>query len=159
MENWRRFFSWLLAGREKEEEGAGAGPSRPLQTEQLPLETLAYIGDAVYELSVRTYLVRQGLYRGADLHREAVKRVRASAQAQKLTQLLGRLTEEERELVRRGRNARIGQVPKGARVMEYRYSTALEVLLGYLFLKGEWDRLEEIIAILAAEGADGHPGQ
>jgi 23S rRNA maturation mini-RNase III len=43
--------------------------------------------------------------------------------------------------------------------MEYRYSTALEVLLGYLFLKGEWDRLEEIIAILAAEGADGHPGQ
>lgn len=154
MEKWRRFFSWLSAGgrRKGPGEGAGSVPSRPLEPEQLPVETLAYIGDAVYELFVRTDLVRNGLYRGEDLHREAVKRVRASAQAQKLTELIERLSEQERELVRRGRNAKTGQVPKGARVIEYRYSTAFEVLLGYLFLKGEWDRLEEVLASLWQKG-------
>ncbi|HHY36511.1 MAG TPA: ribonuclease III [Firmicutes bacterium] len=158
MEKWRLFFYRLLAGGRRKGEGAAEAPSRLLAVEQLPVETLAYIGDAVYELFVRTDLVSRGLCRGEDLHREAVRRVRASAQAQKLSELLARLTEEERELVRRGRNAKTGQVPRGARVIEYRHSTAFEVLLGYLFLKGKWDRLEEILTILADEGNPCDPG-
>jgi len=117
--------------------------------EVLSPAVLAYVGDAVYELVTRQYLVGKMGRSGVNkLHREAVKRVRARAQAGVLEKLKGSLTEKEAEVVRRGRNAGSGHVPKNARVLEYRHSTGLECLVGYLYLKGNMQRLEEIMKLV-----------
>lgn len=109
---------------------------------------LAYVGDAVYELLVRTHLVRQGPARPEQLHREALQYVRATAQARLLPALEEHLTPVERDILRRGRNARPGHLPRTAAPAEYHSSTALESLLGYLYLKGEGARLEEITRLI-----------
>jgi len=119
--------------------------SQDVKPEELPSLVLAYIGDAVYELSVREFLVRQGLVKVNRLHRAAVKYVRAGAQAKALFALEDKLSEEEAEVVRRGRNAKSGSPPKGADVLEYRHATALEALIGYLYLQGRRQRVQEII--------------
>ncbi len=121
--------------------------------EHLPVPVLAYVGDAVFELAVRCSLVGAGCSRVGELHGEAVKRVSAAAQARALRQLSGRLTAEEEAVVRRGRNARpVHAPPRGTGQADYRYSTALECLVGYLYLKGDRTRLEEILgAVLAGE--------
>ncbi|WP_051688294.1 Mini-ribonuclease 3 [Desulfofalx alkaliphila] len=113
----------------------------------LPPLALAYIGDAVYEVVVRKYLIAKGLVRANKLHRQAIKYVRAGSQAKILFALENKLTDEEVAVVRRGRNAKSGHVPKGSRVMEYRHSTAFESLIGYLYLKGDLARLNEILEI------------
>lgn len=112
---------------------------------QLPALTLAYIGDAVYELYVRNKLLQQKKLKVHDLHREAIKRVKASTQARLLENIEDLLTETERAVARRGRNAKSGQVPKNADVTEYRKSTGLEALIGYLFLKNDFTRIEELL--------------
>ncbi|MGI9860679.1 ribonuclease III domain-containing protein [Moorella naiadis] len=109
---------------------------------------LAYIGDAVYELLVRTYLVRQGPARPEQLHREAMKYVRATAQARLVPVLEEYLTPAERDILRRGRNARPGHLPRTTAPAEYHFSTALESLLGYLYLQGNNARLAEIGSLL-----------
>lgn len=109
---------------------------------------LAYVGDAVYELLVRTYLVRQGPAKPEQLHREAMKYVRATAQARLVPALEEYLTPAERDILRRGRNARPGHLPRTAAPAEYHSSTALESLLGYLYLQGKGTRLEEIARLL-----------
>lgn len=111
---------------------------------------LAYVGDAVYELAVREYLVGTGLVKAGRLHGEAVKYVNAGAQAGILKALEGSLSAEEAAVVRRGRNARSPHTPRGADVIEYRHSTALESLVGYLYLKGDAARLSEIMAFAMA---------
>lgn len=113
----------------------------------LPALVLAYVGDAVYELAVRGHLVNTGLARVNRLHGEAVKYVNAGAQAKILRALEGSFTEEEAAVVRRGRNAKSPHTPRGAGVIEYRHSTALESLIGYLYLKGDDARLGEIMAM------------
>ena len=113
--------------------------------ELLPSLVLAYIGDAVYELTVREHLIRQGLCRMHKLHRSAVHYVRASAQADVLHELESLLQSIEPDVVRRGRNAKPGHCPKGVTQEEYSYSTALESLIGYLYLKGDFTRLSEIL--------------
>ncbi|MGE5554045.1 MAG: Mini-ribonuclease 3 [Betaproteobacteria bacterium] len=113
------------------------GPPSPL--------ALAYVGDAVFELWVRERLVRQGPGRMADLHREAVALVRASAQAAFLRRLADCLTQEEEEVVRRARNAKSGPAPRGVPVQDYRHATAFEALLGYLYLNGRQGRLEDLL--------------
>lgn len=113
----------------------------------LPALVLAYIGDAVYELAVREYLVNTGLARVNKLHCESVKYVNAGAQSKALHALEGKLSEDEAAVMRRGRNAKSPHVPRGAGVIEYRHSTALESLIGYLYLKGDADRLAEIIDV------------
>lgn len=100
-------------------------------------ETMAYIGDSIYEVFIRSYLIEQGLRKGNSLHQQAVKYVNAGAQAELLQQLESYLTEEEEAIVRRGRNSNSGSVPKNADVVDYRYSTAFEALLGYLYLEGK----------------------
>ncbi|NLJ76553.1 MAG: ribonuclease III [Peptococcaceae bacterium] len=117
--------------------------------EDLPVLVLAYIGDAVYELVVRQHLIGAGLVKVNMLHSETVKYVNAGAQSKALHALEGMLTEEEASIVRRGRNAR-GPVPRSAGVIEYRFSTALECLVGCLYLKGNVDRLDEIMAAALA---------
>jgi len=112
---------------------------------QLPALTLAYIGDAIYELYVRKSLLDQGEIKVQGLHKEAIKRVNASTQARLLESLEGVLSETELAVARRGRNAKSGQIPKNAEVIEYRKSTGLEALMGYLFLKQDLARIEELL--------------
>lgn len=112
---------------------------------ELPALALAYMGDAVYELAVRTHLVGKGLTRVNRLHGEAVRYVNAGAQAGVLKKIEGSLAEEELAVVRRGRNAKSSHTPQGAGVLAYRHSTALEALIGYLYLKGDHMRLDKIL--------------
>lgn len=109
----------------------------------MPPLVLAYVGDAVYELFVRTKLVAHPA-KMHDLHKMAVKYVQASSQAQFVHDLEPKLTAEEREIVRRGRNAK-GGVPRHGDVLEYRYSTGFEALIGYLYLAGRHERLVELL--------------
>lgn len=111
---------------------------------------LAYIGDAVYEMYVRKHLIEKGITRVNDLHKSAVKYVKATTQAQAVHLIESKLSEEEFRIVKRGRNAKSGQTPKNTDVVEYRYSTGFESLIGYLYLNGEIERLEEIFKIVVA---------
>lgn len=111
----------------------------------LPSLVLAYIGDAIYEVHIRTLLVSRGIVKVNELHKEAVKYVRAEAQARILHALEGTLSPEEEAVVKRGRNAKSGRVPKNAEMIDYRYSTAFESLIGYLHLSGRKDRLDGIL--------------
>ena len=108
---------------------------------------LAYVGDAVFELAVRAYLATHIRASVGELHERARDKVRAAAQAQALADIEWSLTEEERELVRRARNAK-AQVPKSASLYEYRYSTAFEALLGHLFLTGRLERLVHLLDLV-----------
>ena len=106
---------------------------------------LAYIGDTVYDMFVRTYLVHTEEVSVHQLHTMAVSYVKAAAQSDTLLMIERFLTEEERDVVRRGRNAKSGTIPKNAEVAEYRRATGFESLLGYLFLTGQEERLVEIL--------------
>jgi ribonuclease-3 family protein len=106
---------------------------------------LAYLGDAVYEVFVRYHLVAKGIFRPQDLQKEATRYVSAVAQAKVYRALEADLTEEERGILKRGRNAKSGSVPKNAKVSEYRQSTGLEALVGYLYCKGEEERLNQLM--------------
>lgn len=106
---------------------------------ELPGLTLAYVGDAVYELYVRQNILSKST-KAHNLHYLAVSRVNNNTQAALLMRLEPYLTEIEQSVVRRGRNAK-GIVPKNADVQTYRKSTALEALVGYLYLNGEEERL------------------
>ena len=106
---------------------------------------LAFVGDCVYELYVRNYLLT-GKYRDVnELHRKSVFFVKAKAQAYILHVLEEELSEEEHNVVRRGRNAHPHTVPKNADVVDYRYATAYEALIGYLYLSGNSERLDYIL--------------
>lgn len=119
---------------------------------ELPPLVLAYIGDAVFELYVRGYLISEGLGKVKQLHEKASSLVRASRQADFLYLLEPLLSEEERSIAKRGRNAKSGHAPKGAQIVEYRLSTGFEALLGYLFLQRRKERIQELMEyILAAE--------
>jgi len=105
---------------------------------------LAYVGDAVFELAVRTRIAGNGPRRLRDLHHEAVATVNADHQAAIVRQMEAQLNQEELDIVRRGRNTR-SHPPKNADVQSYRMSTGFEALLGYLYLKGEHDRLDYLL--------------
>lgn len=112
---------------------------------------LAYIGDAVFELFIRQVVIAQTNHRPDHLHRAATRFVSAKAQAKALEKWMPLLTEEELDIVRRGRNAKSGSIPKNADVLEYRHSTAMECLIGYLHYKGEHARLRELLNLVIAE--------
>lgn len=105
----------------------------------------AYIGDCVYELYIRTKLVNTTKLKPHKLHIEAIKYVKAKAQAQILANIYDELEEEEKNIVRRGRNAENHHLPKNANVADYTYSTAFEALIGYLYLTKQDERLKEIL--------------
>ena len=112
---------------------------------------LAHLGDAVYELLVRTYLCAHGKATGKGLHRATVDLVRAPAQAEAAEKILPLLTEEEQAVFRRGRNANVQSIPKNASRAQYQQATALEALIGWLYLRGEKDRIEELFAVMMGE--------
>lgn len=108
---------------------------------------LAYVGDAVFELYVRQHLVATHTRKPHELHRAATRLVSAGAQARLLERWMPLLTEEEADIVRRGRNTKSGQPPRNADPGEYRHATALECLIGYLYYQGKKDRLEELVGL------------
>ena len=115
---------------------------------------LAYIGDAIYEAFVRTYLVSQFKEPMHKLHKRTVEFVRAGAQSKALQSILPILGEDELYIVKRGRNAKSANIPSSADMIEYRRATAFESLLGYLYLSGRYERLYEIMC--CALGIDRH---
>lgn len=107
---------------------------------------LAFVGDGVYELLVREYLVSQGNCPVKKLHSRKVELVRCQAQAQALSTLWPQLSEEEQQVVLRGRNAHVGHAPKNAPLADYHGATGLEALFGYLYLSGNTQRVREIFS-------------
>ncbi len=108
---------------------------------------LAYIGDAVFELYIRTYLVNKVVLTPHEMSKLAIKYVKASSQATMVNGLKEDLTEEEWTMVKRGRNQKTPTVPKNALMSDYRYATGFETLMGYLYLMGKEERLIEIISM------------
>ena len=113
-----------------------------LQTNLLPL---AFIGDSVHTLFVREKVLEQNLSKMDNYHTQASKFCKASTQAKVIANLAPLLTEEEQEIVRRGRNAKPKHQAKNASSAEYLQATSFEVLVGYLYLKGDEKRLNEIL--------------
>ena len=113
---------------------------------QLSPLTWAYVGDCVFELYIRTMLVNETNLKPHELHIKAISYVKAGAQAEMLKNIQDILTEEEKDIVRRGRNAENHHLPKNANVQEYMYSTAFEALIGYLYLCKREERVKEIIS-------------
>ncbi len=109
--------------------------------------TWAYVGDAVYELYIRTNLVNNTKLKPHKLHLESIKYVKAKAQADLLKKLEEVLTDEEKDIVRRARNAENHHLPKNADPADYMYSTAFEGLIGYLYLTKKDERLAEILKL------------
>ena len=105
---------------------------------------LAHIGDCVYELLVRSDIVAHGGVTNQKMHRLTVDMVKAPAQAAAMEKLLPQLTEEERAVYLRGRNTRVRSVPKNAELGEYHAATGLECLFGWLYLRGEHARINEL---------------
>lgn len=120
-------------------------PSDPLS---LPALTLAYLGDTVYDLYVRTYLAETMRMQVHALHLEAARRVCAKGQADAYYSIADRLTEEEQAAFRRGRNAHSGTVPKHADVRDYRVATGLESMIGHLYLQGADARIGELMQLI-----------
>lgn len=109
--------------------------------------TWAYIGDCIYEIYIRTNLVNKTKLKPHAMHMKAIEKVKAQAQAETLKKIYDILTEEEKDVVRRGRNAENHHVPKNSNVQEYSYATAFEALIGYLYLTKNTKRLKEILEI------------
>ncbi|MEE3420569.1 MAG: ribonuclease III domain-containing protein [Lachnospiraceae bacterium] len=107
---------------------------------------LAFIGDAAYELAVRTFLVREGSVRPKRLNIEKATLVKAEAQSAMIRYLQPALCERENEIFRRGRNTKTNSVAKNAHVTDYRRATGFEALMGYLYLSGQTDRMLELIS-------------
>lgn len=105
---------------------------------------LAHVGDGVYELLVRTWLCTHGKATGKGLHRAAIVLVCAESQSRRAGAILPLLTEEELGVFRRGRNAQVHTVPTHASRAQYGEATALEALFGWLYLKGEQNRVNEL---------------
>ena len=112
---------------------------------------LAHIGDGVFELMVRSWLVLHGKATNKGLHKATVRYVAAPAQAERAERILPLLTEEERDVHRRGRNTSPHTVPKAASREQYQAATALEALFGWLYLRGETDRLNELFDVMMEE--------
>ena len=113
----------------------------PREYSPLPL---AYIGDSVYDLFIRTKVIEKGNRHVTDLHKESVKFVKAHSQAESVHAIEDKLTENEIRVLKWGRNAK-STPPKNADVTDYRYATGFETLLGYLYLEGDVDRLKEVL--------------
>lgn len=121
---------------------------------QLSPLTLAYIGDAVYELVIRTVIVRRGNAPVNRLNRRAVKYACAKKQAEMIAALTPDLTDAEKAIYRRGRNATSHTKAKNATTADYRKATGFEAVMGYLYLKGETDRLVRLVKAGADRTAD-----
>lgn len=117
----------------------------------LPTSILAYVGDSIYELYTRLYIINheQGQIKG--VHHKTIARVNAKAQATAARKLLDSLTEEELQVFKRGRNTHSHSMAKNADPVDYQVATGFETLIGYLFLMKKEDRLKEIFTLITDE--------
>lgn len=107
---------------------------------------LAFLGDSVYETYVRRHVIETGQVNADLLHRAAVRFVRADAQAYALKSMMDELSEEEQGLVKRARNKKISTKPRNADPVVYKWATAFEALIGFLYLSQNHDRMEACVA-------------
>lgn len=123
---------------------------------QINVLTLAYIGDAVYELKIREYLINKGINKVNNLQNNALNYVTAKNQCKFINVFINNkiLKDEELEIVKRGRNAKVNSHPKNADILEYKWATALECLFGYLHLLNKKDRINELINIIVGDKND-----
>ena len=126
--------------------------------EQLSPVTLAFLGDAVYELLVRTEIVKKGSMPAGKLHTAAIKFVSAKGQAKAMSLLESLLSEEEHAIFLRGRNANHVKPPKNADPNEYRIATGMEALFGYLFLYEKNERILELFGLILGMEAEEQNG-
>ena len=115
---------------------------------------LAHVGDGVYELMVRSWLVLHGKATNKGLHKATVRYVAAPAQAERAERILPQLTQEEQDVLRRGRNSSPHTIPKAASREQYQTATALEALFGWLWLRGETGRLNELFERMMEPGEE-----
>jgi len=113
--------------------------------------TLAYLGDSVYELYIRSYLLKDENLTSYSLHKKAVKYVSAKSQAVILGRIFDILDEDEKNLVRRAKNQKTFSLPKNALLEDYKQATALEALIGYLYLKKDYERLDLILGLTVSK--------
>lgn len=109
---------------------------------------LAHLGDAVFEVMVRSWLVLHGKARAKDLHRATVRYVSAPAQAERFEHIQPILSEEESDIFRRGRNTTPHSIPKAASRAQYQTATGLEALFGWLYLQGKTERLNKLFSVM-----------
>lgn len=121
---------------------------KPNKANELGGAQLAFLGDAVYEMLVRGYIVEKHNYNVNISHKEAIKFVSAKAQAKYIRAIESELTEEEISVYKRGRNAKITTPPKNQEMIDYRMATGLESLFGYLYLKNRDERILEIFDMI-----------
>lgn len=106
---------------------------------------LAYLGDAYYELIVRSYLLKSGIRKVDNLQKLSVSYVSATSQANILKDILDKLTDDELDIVKRARNYKRNTHPKNTDILTYKHSTAFEALIGYLYINNNIDRINELL--------------
>lgn len=121
-------------------------------TKSLSGLSLAFIGDAVYELFIRNYILSKGEARVKTLHKDCVRLVNADFQADMMDVLLPVLTEEETAVFKRGRNAHSGHTPKNKSEAQYHKATGFEALIGFIYLKKDYDRLSYLFSLILEQG-------
>lgn len=122
-----------------------------INLKEISTEALAYLGDCVIELKVREMLVESGISGSGNLNKASLNYVKASSQAQAMRRLIPLLSEEETAVFKRGRNMSGGNVPKSATMSEYRAATGMEVLFGYLHIKGDRSRIDFLFSVAYSE--------
>jgi len=138
------------------EKGIDAYIKEQFQLEPVDIRTysplaLAYIGDGIYDLVIRSIVVGKGNTKAGNLHRDTSRLVKAQTQAQMIENLLPYLSQEETDIYRRGRNAKSPTMAKNATMSDYRKATGFEALMGYLYLQDEFERLVELVKIALGE--------
>ena len=118
-----------------------------MEIKEINALALAYLGDSVYEIYIRKYLINKGISKVKDLQNEAIKYVSAKGQAKYLKELLEKdfFNLEEVNILNRGRNHKGTRHPKGCDIITYKYATGLETLIGHLYLENKFDRIDEIM--------------
>lgn len=125
------------------------------QARMKPPLVLAYIGDTVYDLYVRTGKIKTRSAGVGALHKEVSGIVNAGAQAKAADKIMDMLSEQERDVFRRGRNAKVATTPKNMSVADYHKATGLEAVIGYLYLSGEKERIDELFRNILGENNEG----
>ena len=110
-------------------------------------QVLAFVGDAVYSLYVRNFITLNNTGKSGELHKQSTKFVKAKSQSETIEKLMPILTETENDIFRRGRNYKTQSVAKNSSVQEYHRATGFEAVLGYLYLSGQIDRLNELLKL------------
>ena len=126
-------------------------PEKTRELNEISVQGLAHVGDAVFELMVRTWLCITGTSKAKNMHDRAVSFVSAKAQAAAADRILSKLDEEEVSIYKRGRNRHINSIPKGSTHEEYHTATGIEAVFGYLYISGKRDRLNELFSLIVED--------